>query len=146
MINKISPGKIRAVAICICRQGERILVFEGYDTVKKEVFYRPLGGTIEFGERSEEAVRREFREEIGAELEELRYLGTLENIFTCDGKGGHEIVQVYDGRLTDPGFYEKETFTGDEMGTPFKALWVRLDAAGQPPIYPDGLVEMLKKF
>ena len=57
----------------------------------------PWGGTIEFGERSEQtAIRelREEREEIGAEIKSLRLLGTLENIFTLDGNTGHEIVMV----------------------------------------------------
>ncbi len=93
--------KIRPIAICVCRDGERILVAEGHDSVKKQIFYRPLGGTIEFGEHGEEAVRREFQEEIGAELDEVRYLGMLENIFTYEGNRGHEIVLVYDGRLAD---------------------------------------------
>lgn len=139
------PGRIRAIAICICRSGGRILVFEGYDTVKKETFYRPLGGTIEFGERGEQAVRREFREEIGANLEKLRYLGMLENIFTCDGKRGHEIVLVYDGRLSGDSFYQQESFSGDEMGKPFKVLWVSLDAGerGDVALYPEGLVELI---
>ena len=143
----IPAGKVRAVAICICRHRGRILVFEGVDRVKQETFYRPLGGTIEFGERSEDAVRREFREEIGADLEDVRYLGTLENIFTCDGKPGHEIVLVYDGRLVDETLYQQESFGGDEMGTPFKALWVSLNPEERrgTPLYPDGLVELLRQ-
>ena len=73
---------------------------------KGRLYYRPLGGTIEFGERGEEAVRREFREEIAADLADVRYLGMLENIFTYDGRRGHEIVLVYDGLLTDASLYK----------------------------------------
>jgi 8-oxo-dGTP pyrophosphatase MutT (NUDIX family) len=138
--------KIRAIAICICRDGERILVAEGHDSKKGQTFYRPLGGTIEFGERGEETVRREFREEIGADLLEVRYIGTLENIFTYEGRRGHEVVLVYDGRLSDRSLYEKEIIQGDELGTPFKAVWKRLDefGPGRPPVYPDGLLELIQ--
>jgi len=138
--------KIRSIAICICRDGDRILVAEGHDSKKGETFYRPLGGTIEFGERGEETVRREFREEIGAEVSEVRYLGMLENIFTYEGRGGHEIVLVYDGRLSDRSLYEKDIIQGDELGTPFKAVWKRLDefCPGRPPVYPDGLLELMR--
>ena len=73
-------NQVRGLAICLFRQGGRILVAEGYDPVKREVFYRPLGGGIEFGERSEETVRRELLEEIHAEVSDLHYLFTLENI------------------------------------------------------------------
>jgi 8-oxo-dGTP pyrophosphatase MutT (NUDIX family) len=138
--------KIRAIAICICRDGERILVAEGHDSKKGQTFYRPLGGTIEFGERGEETVRREFREEIGADLLEVRYIGTLENIFTYEGRRGHEVVLVYDGRLSDRSLYEKEIIQGDELSTPFKAVWKRLDefGPGRPPVYPDGLLELIQ--
>jgi len=137
--------KIHPIAICVCRDGERILVAEYYDKDKGQTFYRPLGGTIEFGERGEETARRELGEEIGAELGELRYLGMLENIYTYEGRRGHEIVLVYDGRLTDPGLYLKEFIQGDELGVPFKAVWKRLDefGGGKPPVYPDGLLELL---
>ena len=73
--------RIRPISICVCRDGDRILVAEGRDSKKNQVFYRPLGGTIEFGERGEETVCRELMEEIGATLTDVRYLGALENIF-----------------------------------------------------------------
>jgi 8-oxo-dGTP pyrophosphatase MutT (NUDIX family) len=136
---------IRPIAICVCRHGDRILVAEAHDTVKGRMFYRPLGGTIEFGERGEDAVRREFREELGADLLEVRYLGMLENIFTYEGLPGHEIVLVYDGLLCDPALYDKGHLAGDEMGTPFEAVCKRLEefGPGKPPVYPEGLLEML---
>jgi 8-oxo-dGTP pyrophosphatase MutT (NUDIX family) len=136
---------IRPIAICVCRHGDRILVAEGHDSKKGQTFYRPLGGTIEFGERGEEAVRREFREEIGADLLEVHYVGMLENIFTYEGQRGHEIVLVYDGRLSDGSLYEKDFLSGDELGHQFTAVWKRLEefTPGRPPVYPDGLLALL---
>ena len=58
---------IRPVAICIFRKEDKILVFEAYDKVDDKIFYRPLGGGIEFGEHSSETVVREIREEINNE-------------------------------------------------------------------------------
>jgi 8-oxo-dGTP pyrophosphatase MutT (NUDIX family) len=98
--------KIRPIAICVFRHKDRILVAEGYDPVKKQTFYRPLGGGIEFGEKSDHTVRRELLEEINAEVGELWYLGALENIFVFNGAPGHEIVLVYDGVLKDSGLYD----------------------------------------
>jgi 8-oxo-dGTP pyrophosphatase MutT (NUDIX family) len=141
----MSEEKIRPIAICVCRNGDRILVAEGHDRRKEEFFYRPLGGTIEFGERGAETVRREFIEEINSDLVEVRYLGLLENIFTYEGTRGHEVVLVYDGILADPGLYHKKTFQGDEFGQAFTVVWKRLDefGPGRPPVYPDGLLGLL---
>lgn len=143
------PNQIRPLAICLFRDGDRILVGEGNDPVKRETFYRPLGGGIEFGERAEDALRREVREEISAEIESPVYLFTLENIFTFNGEMGHEIVMVFDARLTDESLYEQETIAGTETdGTqnfPFTALWKKLDEFGpQSPLYPDGLLDALQ--
>ncbi len=136
----------RSLAICIFRNKDRILVAEGYDSVKEQLFYRPLGGSIEFGEHSRDTIARELREEVGAEVTELRYLGTIENIFTYNGEMGHEIVLVYTGRFTDSFFYEKERIEAIEDDTiPFTAVWKPLTYFQQAhaPLYPDGLLELL---
>jgi ADP-ribose pyrophosphatase YjhB (NUDIX family) len=143
------PNQIRPLAICLFRNNDRILVGEGNDPVKRETFYRPLGGGIEFGERAEDALRRELREEIGAEVESIRYLFTLENIFTFNGEMGHEIVMVFDARFTDAALYAQETIAGTEFdgvqNFPFKALWKNLDEFGaDAPLYPDGLLDALQ--
>jgi len=137
--------KIRPIAVCICRDGDRILVTEYFDQVKGQTFYRPLGGTIEFGELGADAVRREFQEEIASDLVGVRYLGMLENIFVYEGRSGHEIVLVYDGRLADESLYRKEIIQGNEFGEKFKAVWKRLDefGPGKPPVYPDGLLNLI---
>ena len=139
---------IRTIAICVFRNGDRILVSEGSDSVKEQPFYRPLGGMIEFGERSDETVVRELMEEINAEVINLRYLGVLENIFVYEAERGHEIVFVYDGEFRDRSLYEKNVIFGDELGSPIRAIWVNLNELGptKPPLYPLGLVEILQKI
>jgi 8-oxo-dGTP pyrophosphatase MutT (NUDIX family) len=139
----LNESRVRPIAICACRQAGRLLVAEYVE--KERLYYRPLGGRIEFGERGAETVRREFREEIGAELVAVRYLGLLENIYTAEGLPNHQIVLVYDGRLADRSLYKKESLPGDELGVPFKAVWKQLGefGPGKPPLYPAGLLEML---
>ena len=52
----MNDGQIRPLALGVVWRGAEILVFEGYDHVKDETFYRLLGGGIEFGERGHEIV------------------------------------------------------------------------------------------
>jgi len=140
-------NRIRPLAICVFLYNDRILVAKGYDPVKNQSFYRPLGGGIEFGEHSEETIHRELMEEISAEVRDLIYLGTLENIFVFDGIPGHEIVQVYDGVLKDTGLYKQTVILGHEadIDESFKAMWKALDEFGEGKsiLYPDGLLELL---
>ena len=138
---------IRPIAICIFRHNGRILTAEYYDAVKQQYFYRPLGGGIEFGEYSRDTIVREIGEEMGTAVTNLCYLGILENIFIHEGKPGHEIVQVYDGEFVDKDLYDSPTLTGfEDNGEMFTAVWKPLSdflSENAPPLYPDGLIDLL---
>lgn len=141
-------SQIRPIAICVFLMNNKILVAEGYDPVKDEHFYRPLGGGIEFGESSQKTICRELMEELNLEVEgdSLRYLGALENIFIFNGAPGHEIVLIYDGRLKESGVYEQAVIFGKEAnGEDIRAVWKDVDefSDGKSLLYPTGLFEML---
>ena len=141
----MNDGRIRAIAVAIIRRGEEILVSDIPDDLKGITGYRPLGGTIEFGERGDETVVRELREELGAEIVDTRYLGTLENIFDYRGIRCHEIVRVYEARFADVGLYERERFDAvEERADPFECVWRSIRMFGaEAPLYPDGLLELI---
>ena len=140
-------GIVRPIALCVIRRHGNLLVFEGYDTVKKDHFYRPLGGTIEFGERSSVTAAREMAEELNAEIRNVRWLGVLENIFTVHGQPGHEIVMLYEADFVDKTMYERSPIWGQEDdGSPIKAVWKPLDdfKAGRGRLVPEGLLAILE--
>lgn len=131
----------------IIRPDLALFVEEGFDSVEKEHFYRPLGGRIEFGERSEAALAREFREELGAELVDLRPFGVLENIFVYEGEESHEILFLYSCGFRDDAFLESKAYKVNETGGKVHtASWMAFEdwSTGQRHIVPDGLVDMLK--
>ena len=142
----MSTAHIRPLAICVFRHEGRILVTEAHDPVKRQSFCRPLGGGIEFGETSAQAVTREVREEINAEVTQLKLIGTLENIFTYLGVPGHEIVQVYDGEFVDRSLYGLESIAGTESdGQAFQAVWLELEQFSVDlPLFPEGLLDLLR--
>lgn len=147
LILRENMNPIRPIAICVFLNNNHILVFEGHDPVKGETFYRPLGGGIEFGERSEEAVRRELKEELNVDIINLKYLGTLENIFTFNDGSYHEVVLVYDGALNESRLYDQPVILGKEAnGDDIRAMWKSLDEfeSGNLILYPDGLLNLLR--
>ena len=78
--------KAKVLGIVYC--GEQILVeeFHGRHSKGEGTFYRPIGGSIEFGELSNQALIREYYEELQVEINIQHYLGCLENIFKIGGK------------------------------------------------------------
>lgn len=140
--------RIRPLALCVFIRGDKIFLAQGYDSHERRVFYRPIGGRIEFGERGCQAVVRELREEIDAEVAVLKYLGVLENIFEYEGLAGHEIALVYQGRFLDQRFADDEVrVRGHHKGEVlYEAAWMPLDLfRGEisPALYPAGLLELL---
>lgn len=139
---------IRPIAICIFRHQDRILVSQAYDRVKDEKYYRPLGGAIEFREHSSIAVQREIKEEIGAEICNLSFLGSVENIFEVNGRPGHEFVQVYEADFVEPKIYKMDSIEACEAdGSELTVIWKKIDffKNGEAPLYPKGLLELLEK-
>ncbi|MBW4692845.1 MAG: NUDIX hydrolase [Lyngbya sp. HA4199-MV5] len=118
---------IRAIVLGLIQHGSRLFVSEGFDPVKQDYFYRALGGGIEFGETSLEALKREFYEELQAELTNIRYLGCLENVFTYDGKPGHELVQLYACDFVDRAFYQQEQISFVDSDQSYVASWIERD-------------------
>ena len=76
--------EIRPVVLGLATHNGKLLVSKGYDKVKDRHFYRAIGGGIEFLEKSHEALKREFKEEIGKDVEIIGYVGTVENFFTTE--------------------------------------------------------------
>jgi len=133
----------RPIVICLFSNNGRILAAKGTDSVKQIEFYRPLGGMIEFGEHSSDALKREIIEETGQEITDLKYITTVENIFTYEGKSGHEIVMVYDAEFTDKSLYEKEDIDVTEGEIWCKAYWLNINDCknGKITLYPEGILD-----
>ncbi len=139
--------RIRPIAICLFRNANRILVSEGFDTVKQNYYYRPLGGGIEYGESSKVAVAREIWEELGVEIENVQLLNVLENIFIYEGQQGHEIVFVFDAKFVDKSLYKLDEIDGfeQEANVRFKAIWKSLNEIEKSGarLVPEDLAKLL---
>ncbi|MDP5172326.1 MAG: NUDIX domain-containing protein [Bacteroidia bacterium] len=142
----MKPSTVRPVALCVIRRNQEILVQEGYDSIANQLFYRPPGGGIEFGEYSWDAVRRELKEELNLEIDNLDFMGALENVFTYEGLPHHELIFLFAGESDDSVLLQLDTLYGIESdGSEYKAVWMPISTfqKGKAILYPDGLLDML---
>ena len=134
--------EIRPIALGLAIKNNKVLVSEGYDKVKDQTFYRCLGGGIEFLEKSDEALKREFKEEIGADITVKDFLGLEENIFTFNGKHGHELIFIYNVEIKDEDYQEEYTII-DEVNS--YAIWMDIEQFKnkQEILYPETVIKYL---
>lgn len=119
--------RIKVKALAWIEDQGMLFVVKLFDTVKEDAFYRPIGGSVEFGETTLEAVKREVKEEIQTQIEVTGTPMVLENIFVCDGKHGHEINYLYRTNFIDKTFYERKIYRLVEMnGDVADALWISI--------------------
>jgi ADP-ribose pyrophosphatase YjhB (NUDIX family) len=96
------PPLVRPISIGIVRRGNALLLMAVRADDESIKGWRPLGGTIEFGERASNALKRELAEELGLAVTEPRLLTVLENLYTHHGATGHEIVFVFETHSLSP--------------------------------------------
>jgi len=107
------------------RNQREILVFEDYDEVKQQFYYRPIGGTVEFGEKTLKTLNREVMEETGEKITIDKLLLITENIFHLNGEPYHEIVYIYKGNFINQQYIEQDEFWITESnGEEVKCLWI----------------------
>lgn len=128
--------EIRPIVLGLAIKDNKLLVSEGFDNVKKQTFYRCLGGGIEFLKKSTDALKREFKEEINIDIVIKDLLGISENIFTYEGKNAHELVFYYNINILGKDYKEEYVVTDDNGQT--KAVWIDINEFknGNKILYP----------
>lgn len=121
--------------------------FNGAHVYGTGIYYRPIGGKIEYGETSQIALTREFHEELNADVIVERYLKCIENIFRIGTEISHEVTQVYIVRFHDKSLYINYTLEVVEGVKKSTTEWVPLSdlLSGKDFLYPDELKEIISR-
>lgn len=109
---------------------------------------RPLGGSVEFGETWQNALVREFDEELGVAVTVIGKPIVLENIYAHQGVAGHEIIFVSELTSSHDVFRDEGPITYfEDNGQECRAIWCDVDAldCGGLELYPSGLKAELQK-
>ncbi|MFK7828040.1 MAG: NUDIX hydrolase [Oligoflexales bacterium] len=137
-------GKIRIITLGIVRNEQEEILFDAMKDPNKNLdFLRPIGGGVEFSESCENAIAREFEEEIGAEVTDTKLIKIFENIFQYNGKLGHEIVFFFEVVLAGNKFYELKEILVKEGSENRVARWYSKSDLEKTVILPPQIVKYL---
>ena len=104
-----------------------------------------MGGRIAIGESSEDTIIREFKEEIGKEVEVIGYVGTVENFFEADSYKYHEIMFIYQLEFVNEEDKKiEDTIKNIEGNDYLQYEWLDLDKLEKEPLKPEEIKQVIK--
>ena len=116
-----------------------------HKNINKDHYCIP-GGRIELGENSETTIKREIQEELGKDIDILKYSSTIENFFYMNEKKYHELYFLY--RIEFKNEEDKKieyTMHNMEGKDYLQYEWLDIDKIDEYNILPECLKDMLKK-
>ena len=131
----------------ICIQNGKVLL---QTTTGEDRSFAFPGGHVAFGETNAEALTREFREEIGAEIKVGELKWVAEVFFPWGDRPCHQICLYYmvelldDKTPVDGVFLAQEQMEGRRFFLEFH--WVPLEDVKNLEVYPTNTVELLDKL
>jgi 8-oxo-dGTP pyrophosphatase MutT (NUDIX family) len=139
---------IRVKALAWIEDRGYLFVVRMHDSVKGDDYYRSIGGSVEFGETTRDALLREVQEELHTSIQINDNPLVLENIFICDGVQGHEIDYIYPSTFTDPRFLYRKSYTLiEDTSEVLEALWVNREQFlnGNLRLVPESLLDIFRR-
>jgi 8-oxo-dGTP pyrophosphatase MutT (NUDIX family) len=128
-------------------RGNQLLAAQVLDDTGHVKGVRPLGGAVEFGETTEVAVIREFKEELGIAVKTIGPPIFMENLYLHQGVQGHEIIAMFNVVfLSDVYAGETRIEFNESNGLKCFAEWFNIEELDLPDrlqLFPVGLKDVL---
>ena len=136
---------IRVKVVGLAWRGSRLLATEVLTDAGDVYGVCPVGGAVEFGETREQALEREFQEELGCGVTIVGPWVVFENLYEHEGSPGHEFVFAANVQLKDASYYERdEVQLVESDGSVWTARWfLPFELPHGVALFPDGLADQL---
>lgn len=123
----------------LVRKGNKVLLHKS----RKDDFYAFHGGRVKIGESSIEALKREFEEEIGEQIEVQEFVGMVENFFEYNQKKYHELMLVFEVEFDNKELYDVDKIKGLEEDGKIEFVWTDINEIKNMDVRPVFLKQRL---
>ena len=124
----------------IFRKGSKILLHHGL----KSGHYTLPGGRVKEGETTEQALKREMKEEMGYDISIIRPVSFMENMFNLEDKDYHELLVTYQAKFGDEEAYKREKIVGIEEKEDLEFIWKDINELDKIVFKPEILIDVIK--
>lgn len=126
----------------ICIKDNKIFLSK----LKADKYWTFVGGKVEFGEATDNAILREYKEEVGVDLQIDKLLALIENFFELRGDSWHQYIFFYQLRDDNNAleFFEGEREIEDNKDAIYR--WFDLSEIPNVPIKPDCSREIINNI
>ncbi len=126
----------------ICIKDNKIFLSK----LKTDKYWTFVGGKVEFDETTDNAILREYKEEVGVDLQIDKLLALIENFFELRGDSWHQYIFFYQLRDDNNAleFFYGEREVEDNKNAIYR--WFDLGEIPDVPIKPDCSREILKNI
>ncbi|MBO5143226.1 MAG: NUDIX domain-containing protein [Clostridia bacterium] len=108
--------------------------------------YALPGGRVQAREDSITALKREVSEELDLEIENISFIGAVENFFTVPEAKFHEYMWMIKGDFKDKSVYDKDVIIGHEQERELVFEWVDVDKLENLSFRPMEVIPYLKNI
>lgn len=138
IINDKERFLYRVSIVIYNKELNKVLLFN----VENRDYYLLTGGKVKFGETTEEAIKREVKEELGYEINNLSLIAVSEEFADNKGYHNHQLNLIYQGVYE--GAIKKDSFHGLD-GDWANYKWVDLNEIDKYHIFPNGIKKAIKE-
>ena len=137
---------IQSVSLGLISREDKILCYDVKDKISKDIFFRLIGGHIDFGESADLALKREFKEEVNQDIKIIEKLDVFENIYFYNGNNCHEFVSLFLVDFLDSDMYKINCIKGSEgPDRTYEAKWYHVNdfKKGDKTLYPPRILNYI---
>lgn len=108
--------------------------------------YALPGGRVQANEDSITALKREVKEELNLETENISFMAVIENFFKAPECDFHEYMWMIKADFKDKTAYEKEIVSGEEDGEKITFEWLDIEKLDEVDFRPKAAVQYIKNM